>query len=1014
MALEPKWFQNVTVEAAVTALTSGSRRFLLADEVGLGKTVVAREVIAKLALHHLDRPFRVFYFGSGRTVTTQNAPRLVPLSSPDRLLTAELCDASRPTLIAMEQAPKARLQIYQFTPDTAVPRVHGRGRSGVAIERALLRVLVAKVLRYRLPRRPDIRAAFQGAASEKNFRAFVRNALRQYRAGNLMRGFGLADAFRDATREVFRVGPNGQLAQHLTKALKEPREFVAMLRLALTRAALNCLPPDLIVFDEFHRYRDRVFALPPKEEDGEDVFLSLLPRNARPAILLLSATPFHQTQLASRSDGAQADSDNFHRLVGFLHGPGQPGVDAYHECRRLFGEFEWALSGRRPDAAEITRVRNKLQEKLLRPRMARMERAAFRPMNDDGAPSPTTNGLPIEKDLELFVRFAAGLDKKDRPAAIAYWRSVPYPHQFLGNEYAAWRRASHSKWRDLTGITREQRGKLRMRAEIPHMRLRELLRAFPPELLASPWMPPSLPWWPLKGPWAEQGPSGRVLEKGLLFSLFRAVPRAVAGLLSFAVEDWAARQRGWRNLAKLNRQSFLSPKSLTVVTLFHPSLWLAEAIEPLGVKERSVNALLRHAAQSIRERLPASVSFEPRSDRHRPLWKVLPMIERESGQCLPLRDVWGAALGKQGQSGQVGRALARMENNAARIAKTISPAELADLAWFGLSAPGVVLLRALRRHSEFAGAAESLREVADLSWHGLRSYLDRPWFVARLMKGRRFNGYAEAIQHAVIEGNLESVLDEHFWLPDPDHDKWLKSGRRDGRLAALRNTLSIRSAPVRVLLPQGRGRAGHLTLSAHAALPLTDTEAHTAARTGVQQLRADDLRRAFNTPFWPYLLCTTSVGQEGLDFHQWCRTVVHWDLCANPVDIEQREGRVDRYKSLAVRKALAANGAGSGLDGLSTWKDLEQHAQAYADESGLAPWWVCNGAAMERLHFDPPSSEERARRERLERLRELYRLVLGLPHHRDVMQRLAASGITPEEIRSYCLDLGALRRPQII
>src|SRR5436190_6740180 len=139
MALEPKRFQSVTVNAAVEALTSGSRRFLLADEVGLGKTVVAREVIATLAARRPGRAFRVFYFGSGRTVTTQNAPRLMPSRVRTGQRTAELCDASRPSLIAMDRTPSADIQIFQFTPETAVPRIHGRGRSGVAVERALLR-----------------------------------------------------------------------------------------------------------------------------------------------------------------------------------------------------------------------------------------------------------------------------------------------------------------------------------------------------------------------------------------------------------------------------------------------------------------------------------------------------------------------------------------------------------------------------------------------------------------------------------------------------------------------------------------------------------------------------------------------------------------------------------------------------------------------------------------------------------------------------------------------------------
>ena len=65
------------------------------------------------------------------------------------------------------------------------------------------------------------------------------------------------------------------------------------------------------------------------------------------------------------------------------------------------------------------------------------------------------------------------------------------------------------------------------------------------------------------------------------------------------------------------------------------------------------------------------------------------------------------------------------------------------------------------------------------------------------------------------------------------------------------------------------------------------------------------VRSAFNSPFWPFVLASTSVGQEGLDFHQYCHAIVHWNLPANPVDLEQREGRVHRYKGHAIRKNVA-------------------------------------------------------------------------------------------------------------
>ena len=42
--------------------------------------------------------------------------------------------------------------------------------------------------------------------------------------------------------------------------------------------------------------------------------------------------------------------------------------------------------------------------------------------------------------------------------------------------------------------------------------------------------------------------------------------------------------------------------------------------------------------------------------------------------------------------------------------------------------------------------------------------------------------------------------------------------------------------------------------------------------------RMSDVQAAFNSPFWPMVLASTSVGQEGIDFHWWCHSLVHWNL----------------------------------------------------------------------------------------------------------------------------------------
>ena len=129
-----------------------------------------------------------------------------------------------------------------------------------------------------------------------------------------------------------------------------------------------------------------------------------------------------------------------------------------------------------------------------------------------------------------------------------------------------------------------------------------------------------------------------------------------------------------------------------------------------------------------------------------------------------------------------------------------------------------------------------------------------------------------------------------------------------------------------------------------------------SAETDEAATPKDQVREAFNSPFWPFVLVTTSVGQEGLDFHQYCHAVVHWNLPSNPVDLEQREGRVHRYKSHAVRKNLALRFGHEGLDGrIDPWEFLFERGQKNRPDgqSDLVPFWIFafDGAAKIERHM---------------------------------------------------------------
>jgi hypothetical protein len=283
----------------------------------------------------------------------------------------------------------------------------------------------------------------------------------------------------------------------------------------------------------------------------------------------------------------------------------------------------------------------------------------------------------------------------------------------------------------------------------------------------------------------------------------------------------------------------------------------------------------------------------------------------------------------------------------------------------------------------------------------MRSYLNRSSFRAAL--SRRGENYTDAIRRAVAEGNLESVVDEHIWITS----RLSSEGVADFAVE-LRRSLSLVNGRHRVFNP-GAKEGGEFTLRCHAAMPFGDAKSGDDETD--QTLRSDDLRCAFNTPFWPHVLITTSLGQEGLDFHVWCRHLLHWDLPGSPLDMEQREGRIQRYGGLSVRWQLARTRRNEVLaqtpTGRSPWDVLAHLAEAAerGDESGLSPWWGCDGEAIERQIVGIQQSRHVLRFNRLSQQRLFYRLALGQPHQQDFIE--SVSKLPQDGREKYALNLSA-------
>ncbi len=256
-------------------------------------------------------------------------------------------------------------------------------------------------------------------------------------------------------------------------------------------------------------------------------------------------------------------------------------------------------------------------------------------------------------------------------------------------------------------------------------------------------------------------------------------------------------------------------------------------------------------------------------------------------------------------------------------------------------------------------------------------------------------------------GNLQALLDEYchqLW----EQSAWSRPPAEElamevARSMAEATTLKVSRVKADIYSTRGgylhAGKFNIRTLYALRYGRILGDDDSVLAREGA-------VRRAFNSPFRPFVLASTSIGQEGLDFHPWCHVIYHWNLPGNPVDLEQREGRVHRYKGHAVRKNVARAFADGGAwqPGAEIWTGLFRTA-GLPSGSELEPFWLCDGeTAVERRVPSLSYSRELERLRRLRRDLVAYRLVFGQPRQQELLASLADRA-SDREVVTWTLDL---------
>ncbi len=236
--------------------------------------------------------------------------------------------------------------------------------------------------------------------------------------------------------------------------------------------------------------------------------------------------------------------------------------------------------------------------------------------------------------------------------------------------------------------------------------------------------------------------------------------------------------------------------------------------------------------------------------------------------------------------------------------------------------------------------------------------------------------------------------------------------------AEINNAVAIQTVNLELDEIKANRRTCRISLTDHSmrcrfALRFGDGSGDASAGDEKAETRREQVRQAFNSPFWPFVLASTSIGQEGLDFHPYCHAVVHWNLPSNPVDLEQREGRIHRYKGHAVRKNVAA---AHWQDALASWKegddlwslifDLAEAGARAARESDLIPYWIAAGPCRVQRYVPLlPYSKEVEGFRRLKRQLAAYRVVFGQPRQEELVALLGHGNLDAEQLRAWAVDL---------
>ena len=432
-ALRPlKKFQRRTVDYVMRRFYEDSdptMRFLVADEVGLGKTMVARGVIARAIERLWDSVERidVLYICSNQAIAGQNINRLNVIGKEAFSL------PTRMTLLPLQLTGdhglgRNKVNFISLTPGTTF---NLRSSTGISRERALL----FHLLKHTVEPRRGLYNLLQVGASVDNWRWAVEHTPFGDVDQKLIAEFQIACTNGALLYELgelcclFHRRRNG----YPQEMVEGRNKTIARLRSRLAHVCVDALEPDLIILDEFQRFTELLHG----DHDAALLARELFDYTDREGnavrTLLLSATPYRMLTLSGDTEDDGNHYREFLETLRFLYGR-ERGPEVTEELGREVDRFRRAMLSL-PHSKEAAREYKLSIEDRLRAVIARTERVASTRDRDSMVEEPNLVVGVAPEDLRSAAAVADVARVADVPEVVEYWKSAPYLLNFM-RDYA--------------------------------------------------------------------------------------------------------------------------------------------------------------------------------------------------------------------------------------------------------------------------------------------------------------------------------------------------------------------------------------------------------------------------------------------------------------------------------------------------------------------------------------------------------------------------------------------------